>query len=88
MEMQNIVTIFKQQLKYFQIESYSQNWQIADSHERVQAQVDKKKNIIFIILLFSNLFACLNVLLTSKSDTFLFHSFIKMSNVVELGSRV
>ena len=86
MEMQNIVTIFKQQLKYFQIESYSQNWQIADSHERVQA--NKKKNIIFIILLFSNLFACLNVLLTSKSDTFLFHSFIKMSNVVELGSRV
>ena len=48
--MQNIVTIFKQQLKYFRIESYSQNWQIADSHEKVQA--GKKKNIIFIILLF------------------------------------
>ena len=48
--MQNIVTIFKQQLKYFWIESYSQNWQIADSHEKVQA--GKKKNIIFIILLF------------------------------------
>ena len=42
--MQNI----KQRLKYFGIESYSQNWQTADSHEKAGA--DEKKNIIFIFI--------------------------------------
>ena len=45
-EWQPLCKIFcqlKKQLKYFQIESYSQNWQIADSHENVRGS--KNKNI-------------------------------------------
>lgn len=79
--MQNI----KQRLKYFGIESYSENWQTADSHEKVQA--DKKKNIIFFFIL-SNLFACLNclpvALLTVPMDIFLFHCSLFYQNVKSL----